>query len=52
MDIARGGNFAKGDKKATAKASTKGEEKKKEQRSKLSRMTDLARYLYRNDFTR
>lgn len=52
MDIARGGNFAKVEKKATAKTATKDGEKKKEQPSKISQITGLARYLYRNDFTR
>ena len=52
MDIARGGSFAKGDKKATPKGSTKGGEKKKEPQSKISRLTGLAKSLYGNDFAR
>jgi len=53
MDIARGGSFAKGDKKAKDKASTKSGEKKKEPpQSKISRIMELAKSLYKNDFTR
>ena len=52
MDIARGGSFGRGDKKAKAKTSTKGGEKNKEPKSKISRLTELAKSLYRNDFTR
>lgn len=52
MDIARGGSFAKGDKKVKAKTSTKDGEKKKEPQTKISRLTELAKSLYRNDFTR
>lgn len=51
MDIARGGSFGRGDKKAKAKTSTSGE-KKKEPQSKINRLTELAKSLYRNDFTR
>ena len=52
MDIARGGSFARADKKAKAKTSTKGGEKKKEPQSKIIRVTQLAKSLYRNDFAR
>lgn len=52
MDIVRGGGFAKGDKKTKPNASTKGGEKKKEPQSRIRRLTELAKSLYRNDFTR
>lgn len=52
MDIARGGSFAKGDKKSKAKTSTRDGEKKNEPQSKISRLKELTKSLYRNDFTR
>ena len=52
MDVARGGSFGKVDKKAKPKTSTKGGEKKKEPQSRITRVTEVAKSLYRNDFAR